>query len=614
MPMTQAIWSQEGTGTPEDRARALVTECQELAEQLSAEHTRYLDLATAISGRDRLQYRMPVPEKLTPSTALTVDPATQDENLLYEIFDATMSSAASSPLIPTPQGRGALFSLARALRHAGRWLAAVWEDQGGENACLNMFANAFQFSWGAVRVRYDRFKQTPVYDPVRFDELLVSQSESTYGPLQTFRLHKRLPPGMLGRLYGLAEATGQDGRQVEGNLTEAWTLPIEGVPGRHLHVAGSGRNVKVLKDEPWDDEHPPLVIFNWRRLRMGHYDLGAVDQLLPFQNEMLNLNARTREILAICTAPRLLSHVSSQVQTQAMDSEAGRNYVYKGAKPEPFVWETNLEPVMNERIRCKDRAYESFGASQMTGAQRLPDAMRVDSSAAVREVKLMQDQRFLDLWTRFQEARMLLGLLTLKSQARYGNGQDIKFLQGKAGHWDKAAPSLEKKNRAFWSLKPLPATATSLAADRATIEEMTQNGTLSDQDRKYLAGHPDPTVILERARARVDDIDRVVEALQDGEFPAPDQNQDLEYGQYAVNAALAQLRGCSDRSEHLKEESNMVAWIQQAQDIIDQENQAAQAAALAQAAQAAQQQQGGGGSPGPGPGVPPTMAPLQPGQ
>jgi hypothetical protein len=505
----------------------------------------------------------------------------KDENLLYEMYDAEMSSAASAPLIPVPQGRGASFKLSRAMRHGGRWLEATWEDMKAESACLDAYSGAFQHSWGAVRVRYDK-EASPgrevVYDRVRFDSLLVSQTESAYGPVQTKRLLTKMPPGMVSALYDIEEGkTEVEGKQVpaDGIITESWQLPRGKRPGRYMLVAGSGQNVLVLADAPWTEDWDPIVVFHWRRLRMGFYDVGAVEQIMPYHNDLLDLNQRIRTALRICTAPRLLAHVSAQLQTSNLDSEAGRVYTYKGTAPTPFVWPVNIQEMFAERERVKNRAYEALGMSQMTNTQALPNNFRADSSAAVREVKMMEDQRHLDRWARFQDFRMELALRTLQVQGKYGKDTDIRFLAGKSARWDKAKPLLDRGMHQMWSLKPVSATSRSVAADRAAVEEGVQSGVLSELDRKYMAGHPDSQVIMDRARARVDDIDRVVELLQDGEYEAPSESQDLEYGQYAVNAALLDLRGSQEwrdkDSEALQIEIHMVTWIAQAQNILKAE-------------------------------------------
>ena len=586
---TQGISDYFARMSPEEfersRARHLVDETAVIEDRQRAHHEMNLWNAMLYSNRQYANFHWglitgTVDQMLVPANLVT-------ENLIHSIGDAMVSSAASSPLKPTPIPLGASFQTLRKVRKLDKWLYGEWSRLKCEDTAVQLFLDAFVAGTGAVRVYYDKWKKQPKVERVFFDNIIVDNFEEANAPhARTYRLRQVVPIDSVEAMYDVK----LDPREAERQYTtyrlrgESWVpiiegyrLPVGNDPGRHV-VACCGR---VLVDEEWDVEWIPWIFFHWERLKPGFYSPSGLELLVPYQTRLNELNEVIRDAQDLCGRPRILQHAGSQIDINAWDNVAGRIMKYTGVKPEPFVWESALAELYQERERQIDVAFKNFGKSQMSSSQELPSQMRMDSSAAVREVRLMEDQRFLDLWTRFQDARIQIARALIGVMALYGDDTYTTEIPragkyvGECIRWKDIRPLTADKYS--WTLEPLPLSSFSAAAQRDTLHSWITEGAVGPDNIRSDTEHPDILSISALERASQDDIKRVIGLLEEGRFEPPDPMQNLRYGIELVtqNALLLKEREDDDPDVSLEDViENHYTWVRQALACTQQATQA----------------------------------------
>lgn len=567
------------------RARMLVDETAVIEDRQRAHHELNLWNAMLFSNRQYANFHWglvtgTVDQMLVPANLVS-------ENLIHAIGDAMLSSAASNPLKPTPVPMGASFRTTKLVRRLDKWLYGEWTRLGCEDSSLQLFLDAFIAGTSAIRVYYDKWRKKPCVERVFFDNIIVDNFEMANAPrARTYRLRQVVPIDSVEAMYNIR----LDPREAERQYTtyrlrgeswvpviEAFRLPVGNAPGRHV-VACCG---VLLVDEVWEHDWIPWVFFHWERMKPGFYSPSGLELLVPYQTRLNELNEVIRDAQDLTARPRILQHAGSQIDVNAWDNVIGRIIKYTGVEPKPFVWESALSELYQERERQIDVAYKNFGASQMSSSQELPPSMRLDSSAAVREVQLMADKRFLDLWTRFQDARVEIARALIRVMAEWGedNYETVitrggKYV-GERIRWGDVRDILE--DCYSWRVEPIPMSSMSPAARKSSLQEWVTQGVVAPDNARYLSTHPDVDMIGALERASFDDIHRVIGCLEDGEFESPDPVQNLKYGvdKLSQNALLLKQYEDDDPDVRIEEViENHYRWVRQAMAIIQQSTQA----------------------------------------
>lgn len=592
------------------RARHLVDETAVIEDRQRAHHELNLWNAMLYSNRQYANFHWglvtgTVDQMLVPANLVT-------ENLIHSIGDAMLASAASSPLKPTPVPLGASFKTTKLVRRLDKWVYGEWTRLRCEDSALQLFLDAFIAGTGAIRVYYDPWTKKPCVERVFFDNIIVDNFEMANAPrARTYRLRQVVPIDSVEAMYDVK----LDPREAERQYTtyrlrgeswvpviEAYRLPVGKSKGRHV-VACCGQ---LLVDEVWEYDWIPWVFFHWERMKPGFYSPSGLELIVPYQTRLNELNEVIRDAQDLAARPRILQHAGSQIDINAWDNVVGRIMKYTGVAPQPFVWETAIGELYNERERQIDKAFQFFGRSQMTAQQELPPSVRLDSSAAVREFRLQEDTRFLDLWTRFQDARVDIARALINVMSVYGdeNYETIitrggKYV-GERIRWGDVRELM--KDNYSWKVEAIPLSAMAPAAQKSSLQEWVTQGVVAPDNARYLSTHPDTEMIGALERASYDDIHRVIGLLEDGKFESPDPVQNLKYGVDKVSQNALLLRQYDDDDDDVDLETvmeNHYRWVRQAMALI----QAATAAPVGPGAPA-------GSAPAQGqPGMPGSMLP-----
>jgi len=392
-----------------------------------------------------------------------------------------------------------------------------------------------------------------------FDNIIVDNREClNRQPPRTIRIRQVFPRASIearwGKKLGKTERYVNYRRVGDGYevVVEAWRLPdAEGKGGRHV-VACCG---VLLVDEPWDEPWFPVEFFHYREQLSGFFSPSGVESLVPYQVRLNELNDAISESQDIRCRPRIMQHANSQIDYSQWDTVAGRFMLYAGEKPEPFVWQTELGELYQERDRVWAKAFSHAGISEMFAHADLAPGVRLDSSAGVREFRNMEDGRHLRLWTRYEDFRLRVAKMHMRVLGRHKGAEAYTViapatrLRSMAKRVAFSAFKALADDQYSWSMEPVPLSQQSPAGRRETLRDWVSRGLMDDAQAHRMLTNPNVELEEDLEMASIDDIYRHIEVMEEGGYEAPTELTNLTYGIKKVAANLHRLRDFEEDDE-----------------------------------------------------------------
>jgi len=531
-----------------DRAAALLTETAAIEQRQGSWHEFNLWNSTLFYNRELPAFRwgnLAADQELFPANLRT-------ENLVKSIGESMLSKACSQPLIPSPVPHGESYTAKRAVEKLQKFIAATWIQTSSENASVQAFLDAYVSSIGAAEVIYQN--DTLSVEPIFFDNIIIDNRECTNrSPPRTVRKRMAMPRVAVEAMYPDFKGGEQDRNYVEyREVAPDWVIFVEayrrpdakGKGGRHTAVCCN----EILADEAWKEDWIPIVFLHWADPGSGFFSSSGVEECIPYQVTQNELNDAIKNVQDICSRPRIIAHANSGIDINQWDNEFGRILGYTGTEPKPFQWPTNLNDLYQERERNRAAAYSYFGLSEMSANADLPQQVRLDSSAGVREFKNMEDARHLRLWTRYEQFRLQIAHRFIDVLGRAGS-KSSKFQVSYMGGEKSSAEMISwndikevQKEQYTWTLEAVPLSSQSPAARRETLAAWQAQGKIKPNDDVAMIGNPDLERIDEQEMAGKDDIKRYMELMEAGEYESPAEYTDFTWGIPEVVANLKRLK------------------------------------------------------------------------
>jgi hypothetical protein len=331
-----------------------------------------------------------------------------------------------------------------------------------------------------------------------------------------------------------------------------------------------------MEDE-WESEHSPFVFYHWCDPVDGFYSPSAVEQALPYQIRLNEINEVIRDAQDIMARPRLLVAEGSRVNPLELDNLIARVIKYTGIKPEAVTWSAVSPELYNERDRVVMTCQRQFGISDMATSAAPPPSARYDSSAAFREFNAIQDDRLADPSQRLEKFYLDVAKTIVRTIDRTGAKPTTMWYSGgrharcekidwSAIDIDKDAYVLQMEATSLYDSGP--------AAVRDNLEKQLAMGLITPEQYRLELSHPDDSAELSIQAAAAADIRRVVELLEEGKYEHPVPIQDLVNGVQFVTLAYLNLSQYEDDDqkdgpslEDIK--YNFIEWIVAARGILD---------------------------------------------
>lgn len=565
----QSLWFQPNPDDLDDeahRAGALIAETAEVEQYQYSWHELALWNALLYSNRYLVGFNWGM---IADNTRELCPVNLHTENLIKEIGDTMVSKASSSPLRPTLVPHGNSWKIERAVRQLDSFQLSVYRQTEAEDAAVRAYLDSYISGIGCVHSWYDEKSGHLHADPVFFDSIVVDNREcvNRQDP-RTYRIRRVVPVTAIEAQYGNLTRTKERyvnyrsvGDQWEV-VVEAWRLPdSSGKGGRHSKACRG----RLLIDEPWKETWVPLDFYHHTDRLSGFYGSSGVEALVPYQTRHNELNEAIKASQDIACRPRMKVHANSQINLDQWDNEAGRFLMWSGSEPMPLVWPTNLNELYQERDRNRTTAYQHVGQSEMSAGAVVPQGVRLDSSAGIREFRNMEDSRHLRDWTRFEKFRLAISKTLLRVLSRHPEAKAYESIyhpptarrQAKRIAWEAVRDITE--DCYSWTLDAAPLSQQTPAARRETLRDYVSRGVIDDAQAKMMLTNPNIEWQDQLEIASYDDISRHIEILEDGGYEAPTEITNIQYGIKRVTANVHRLRVYSDVPQDIIE--NHLRWL-----------------------------------------------------
>lgn len=496
------------------------------------------------------------------------------DNVVIEVVDAFQAEVGKARPKIKPVCHGASWKDRRNAKKLDKFLWGEFVRNDVYELGKSVFKDAEIAGFGCIKVRIEDCDEDETeleLERVFPDEILIDQQEvAAIGKVRTIYRRRVLPADVVSAtwdipvedlqpiqgLYNVNYRKMGSGYVVVG---EAYKLPSKGIPGRRV-VATHNR---ILEDEVWDHDWFPYVFFHFNKPVVGFYTQSLVEMVLPDQIRLNEINEVIEEAQRLFCGGRVFVQHGSKISGGDIDNIVGKVIYYTGQMPEAVTWPAVSVELYNERERLKANAFTKVGLNQNASNGALPQAARLDSSAAVRELNTVQDSRLSDITQRYE--KFFVDLATCMVNVIRAEGKNSRTVWFSGGNRTRAEvinwKDIDLEDSAY-TMTLMPASSFSMtpSAIRDDLESKLLNGQISLQEyQKQLAVY-DPDTATNLLAASAENLDMTQEKLENGEMVLPDVHQDLVAGIEQMTLAYNMLDFYDDVDVEVYEA--FINWIE----------------------------------------------------
>lgn len=334
-------------------------------------------------------------------------------------------------------------------------------------------------------------------------------------------------------------------------------------PGRHtICIDGA-----TLLDEVWIEEYYPISRMAWTERDKGYFGIGLVERTAKLQYQLNKAHWAEERLVDNWCQPVTWVHQSDAKITVASKNRLGTFGVYKTVMPQT-VYPTGVTgDWTSRRYSSKEAIFEESGVSRMAATSKIPAGIRGGSGAALREYKDQTTGRFRLQEEANENAALDLDFLVLAACKKLGKDAPIVLHHAHKGFHKLELTDLldgiELSDVRIWmeAASSLPDTP---AGRQASVSEWAAAGVISqDEARRLLdpSGAMDLEAAISMYTAALEDIERCIEEVLDGEILVPEPLQNLKMGVWRFQQSYHLARQGGAPEEILE---GLRVWIEQA--------------------------------------------------
>lgn len=553
------------------RANDLLNNARELEETQQAVHRQNLINYQLYNNRYLSSFDwgtgMYVERSLEPVARTT-------DNVILQVIDSLVAEIGKNRPKAKPVVFGASWKENRAARKLDKFLYGEFVRNEVYKKAKTAFLNALVCGFGCLKVEMEEDDEGRVcIESVFPDDILIDQAQVlSTGKVTTVIERHVWPLEVVHAKFGIPKETLKSVAESQVYLNyrkvaKDWIVVVEGyqVGGRHVIAIKD----HIILDEEWDHDWVPYIFYHWQKPQKGFYSQSAVEQALPNQLNLNDINQVIKDAQDLMSKPRILVAQGSKVNPLEINNLVGKIIQYTGIEPKAITWPAVSVELYNEREREIRVCFNKFGLNPNGAQGGLPSQARLDSSAAVREYNAIQDNRLADPAQRYEEFFLDLAKLMVRVIKNSGDSPKTVWFSGgrkcraEEIKWndidlDENAYTMILEAASSFSMTP--------SAQRDELEDLFARGLITPEEYKRERSLPDLQTIVDLQTAGIEDIYRVRELLEDGKYESPIPQQDLVNGVKYMQLALLALNQYNDDTGELdKIKLNFINWITEAE-------------------------------------------------
>lgn len=335
-------------------------------------------------------------------------------------------------------------------------------------------------------------------------------------------------------------------------VVESWQLPNGDEPGRHV-IAGDGFTVV---DEEWAKPWFPFAKMVWSQAPTGYYGIGLIARIAGHQRALNKLNWQVDTQLDKTAVPTTYVRPGDARVSTMHVNRAGMFVPIKGDMPQTVVPEAVGGEIFKRMADVKSSMFEESGVSRLAASSLKPAGL--ESAVAMREYKDSTTERFAIQEQAFERFNLDIAWLAVDVAKELGDSApDVWYIRGnKRIRWrDVDMGEVRVQMEAASSIARTPAGRTQ------TVIEWAQAGVITQDEARRLLQHPDLERAMSLYTAALEDIERTIDEVLDGEQLVPEPYQNLKMGVWRMQQAY--LKALADGAPEEILEA-MRAWTVQA--------------------------------------------------
>jgi len=379
-------------------------------------------------------------------------------------------------------------------------------------------------------------------------ELLIDDTDALYGTPRVMFRRRHVAKDILleqpwakgdgekakGIRARINQANPADPLMLNGTATdlitvyEGWHLRSgkSATDGLHVIVCDGG----LLFKEAWDFDWFPFDLFKWGTRPTGVWGQAMAEQLIGIQIEIGRLLRTIQRCQHLCSVPRILVELGSEIVEQHLSNEVGAIIKYRGTKPELWVAAGVPPDLFVQLDALVKKAYELTGISQMSANSKKPEGL--DAAVALREMHDIESERFVIIAQRFEKFYLsIMEKMIALSRRMYAN--NVKLRVKAPG--TKLIESIDfesvdmEEDKYILRDYPTSILPTMPSAKLQTVQELYGSQLLSDQTpaavwARSLLDFPDLESYLSIEQAGLNDVQRLISGITEhGEYDPPDE-------------------------------------------------------------------------------------------
>ena len=515
------------------------------------------------------------------------------ENVIASNVDTVTAIVAAAEVRARFLTDDADWTMQRNARHLDWYAEGLAKLLGMHDICVTAFRDAALKGTGLAKVYVDAHGQVRV-ERVLVDDVIVDEGECRNGgwPRQfhhrvfadqqtlaaAFPDHAEAIESASQRGMGGSSRTLWAGYRPLDNdqvvAIESWHLPIGArgkdgyLPGRHT-ICITGHD---LLDEEWHKPRFPFVRMVWTERAAGWYGIGGAERVAGHQRRINKLNwqiDRQHDQHAVPTTYVRMADAHLAVKTV---NRAGTIVPIKGEMPQTVIPPAVSPETYRRHDSVRDSSYEEFGVSRLAATAKKPSGL--DSGIALREYRDMTTQRFALQEKSFERFFLDLTWLVLDAARDLGERAPVVTRRSRFGvkHIEWAKLDMDELRVQIAAASTISRTP---AGRMQTVLEWAQAGIVSQDEARRLLRHPDIERSLSLYTAAIEDIERTIEELLDGEWVVPEPFQNLQMGVWRMQQEYLLVRGQGAPEPILE---GLRQWVVQAAHILSMQQEPAMGA------------------------------------
>lgn len=497
-------------------------------------------------------------------------------NLIQSVVDTLTNKIAKSQPKPTFLTEDGNYKLKRKAKKLSRFSLGQLHATKMYEIAPEIFRHACIFGTGAAKVY--RIGANIKVDLTFIDELSVDDAESEHGDPMNLYQTKNMSREVMMRMWPEHEAAIKNAPKADGSnvqapsmsdmitVVEAWhraTLDDEDKPQGGAHaicIEGA-----TLLDEEYKREYFPFIFYRPNKPIKGFFGPGTAERLTGLQIEINKLLRTIQLAFHFCGIPQYWFKTGGAEVKSRMSNQVGS--INTANETPTLLTPPPINPIFLSHFEnLIQRGMQQEGVSELSAQSQKPAGL--DSGKALREFNDIESDRFNLLGKAYEKLFMEasnqfldLGKEIAEEYPDYKvKVHDRKFMQSIP--WKEVDMSEDEYVMQIFPTSLLSSTPSGRLND---IKDLMQIGQIPPEQGLDLLDFPDLDRYVSLKNAALDDIERTIEKLVDGEYEAPEPFQNLTLGLSMMQSAYLKYKDDGLEEENLE---LMRRWMEEAKAVV----------------------------------------------